>query len=605
LAVVAATNGASAAGTAGSTPDFVANTVLLGFRAGTPAETAHAIEASVGARDIGVIGAGTHLLHVRSGGVLNAVAALRASPAVRYAEPDWILAADQVPSDPGFGNEWGLYNQGQTIDVNDNTSFSGTPGADVKAPPAWDLETGQTAGPAPVVGIDDTGVYYSHADLAPNMWAASASPFPFSYIDSNGVTQTASCAAGTHGWDAIREVCDPFDPAFPGGHGTRVAGVIGARGNDGVGVAGVNWTTHLMGLRWDQNSCLCGATSDAIEAIDYAIQAKHAWDTSAGASGANVRVLSNSWGCCYPTTTPTGELPYSAALLDEVRKAASADILFVASAGNKNHDIDPPNYQNGHYPCSFDDAQTFGTYNTDGSFTPDTYEQSLGPATNVICVASSDYFDNKSSFSNWGKDIVQIAAPGSYIYSDGADGGYGFSSGTSLATPFVSGAAALILAQHPTWTTGQVKQRLVGTYSGESGVSGCECGYQGGGSLDQLGSLQGLLSTGGGRLNLCKAIDGCVPGTPGTPSATETTTGKKRAVTVSWAAPPNGGTPTGYRIYRATGASAFTLLATVGTTTTYRDGSVTVGSTYSYRISAINYGGEGAPSSPSAPLTVK
>jgi large repetitive protein len=523
LALVLGGSSASTAGGAAPTlPKFAPNHVLAGFVESTTPAQARAIEAGVGAREIAVIGAGTHLLGVGAGEVLRVVAALERKRSVRYAEPDWVLAADQIPNDPGFDVEWGLYNHGQTIAINDTTRFTGTPGADIDAPPAWDVETGESAGPAPVVGIDDTGVYYRHPDLAPNIWADPASfDFHYTYVDSGGsVHSETTCPVGSHGWDAIREVCDPFDPAHPGGHGTLVSGIVGGHGNDGVGIAGVNWTAQLMGLRWDQNSCLCGDTSDAIEAIDYGVQAKEAWDASGGVSGANVRVLSNSWGCCYPTSTPTSELPYSAALLDEVRKADAADILFVASAGNKNHDIDPPNYQNGHYPCSFDDAHTFGTYNSDGTFTPDTYEQSLGPATNVICVASTDYDDQKSSFSNWGEDIVQIAAPGTYIYSDTASGAYGFGSGTSLATPFVSGAAALVLAQNPALTVAQVKTRLVGTYAGETpqfdasgnliAGTGCQCGYEGGGAVDQLTSLQGRLSTGGGRLNLCKAIDGCI-----------------------------------------------------------------------------------------------
>ena len=593
-------------------PAFVPDRVLVGFQPGTAAPTAAAVVAAAGAHDLGVIGADTHLLAVPAGAVASVVAALQRSPSVRYAEPDWVLAADQVPNDPGFANQWGLFNHGQTVTVDENTSFSGTPGADVKATAAWDLTTGSASNPI-VVGVDDSGLYYNHPDLSPNVWS-DPTPFTFSYTDANGV-QTISCPQGSHGWDAIREVCDPFDPAYPGDHGTRVASVIGSRGNDSTGVAGVNWSVRLIGLRWDQNSCLCGATSDAIEAIDYAVQARQAWQQSGGTLGDDVRVLSNSWGCCYPTSTPTGKLPYDPALLDEVRKAAAAGILFVASAGNSNYDINPPNYQHGHYPCSFDDAQTFGTYNSDGSFTPDLTEQAKGPATNVICVASTDYNDAKSSFSNWGKDIVQIAAPGTDIYTDTAGGGYGFASGTSLATPFVSGAAALILAQNPSLSVSALKQQLVGTYTSEQAQfssdgslipgTGCECGYNGGGAFDQLPALQGLLSSGGGRLNLCKALTGCLPGAPGTPTATETTTRKKRALIVSWSPPTSGGTATGYRVYRAGGTSTgFSYLASAQTTS-YKDTTVSVGVTYSYKISATNYGGEGPQSSASSPVTVK
>ncbi len=110
-------------------PGFAPDRVLVGFRPGTATETARAIEASVGAREIGIVGAGTHLLKVPAGRVLGVVAALKASPLVHYAEPDWMLAADQTPNDPDFGNQWGLLNTGQSIDVTQDTSISGTTGA--------------------------------------------------------------------------------------------------------------------------------------------------------------------------------------------------------------------------------------------------------------------------------------------------------------------------------------------------------------------------------------------------------------------------------------------------------------------------------------------
>ena len=453
------------------------------------------------------------------------VAALKRDAAVRYAEPDWMLAADQIPNDPGFSNEWGFYNTGQTIDVDENTSISGTPGADIKATAAWNVTTGTAWDPAtnpsaPVVGVVDSGVYYNHPDLAPNMWS---DPLPFdfkySYTDSSGAPHTdTTCPTGSYGWDSIRHLCDPYDPAAVPWHGTMVSGIIGAKGNNASGVAGVNWSVRIMGLRWDKNPCLCGYTSQTIEAIEYGVQAKRIWDNGDSAAGiaphtagANVRVLSNSYGCCYPVSTSTGKLPYDPALLDEVRKAGDANILFVASGGNSSYNIDPPNYSHGHYPCSFDNANTFGSYDaTTGSFTPDTYEQSLGPAKNVICVASSDYNDQRSSFSNWGPHTIQLAAPGTNIYSTNQVGSYSFGSGTSFSTPFVSGVAALLLSLQPDLDAVALKHALVGTYAQESTpYTGCPCGYQGGGAVDQLSAFSGLLSTGGGRLDACAAIPGC------------------------------------------------------------------------------------------------
>jgi hypothetical protein len=505
-------------------PDFAPDHVLVGYDAGTSRTVERSIEASIGAREGALVGAGTHLLEVAPGHVLSAVAALKQHAGVRYAEPDWVLAADQIPNDPGLGNQWGLLNAGQTIVVNQDTTISGTPGADINAPAAWDVTTGAAWDPvtnpaAPVVGVVDSGIYYNHPDLAPNMWA---DPLPFdfkyTYTDSAGTLHSdTTCPEGSHGWDSIRHVCDPYDPTRPPWHGSIVSGVIGARGNDSTGIAGVNWSVRMMGLRWDQNWCLCGYTSQAIEAIEYAVQAKRIWDSGDSAAGiaphtqgANVRVLSNSYGCCYPVSTETGKLPYDPALLDEVRKAGDANILFVASGGNSSYDIDPPNYAHGHYPCSFDNANTFGSYDAaTGSFEPDTFEQSLGPAKNVICVASSDYADQRSSFSNWGPHTIQLAAPGTDIYSTNHLGSYGFGSGTSLSTPFVSGVAALLLSVQPDLDVVALKHALVGTYSQESTpYTGCPCGYQGGGAVEQLSAFDGLLST-GGRLDACKAIPAC------------------------------------------------------------------------------------------------
>src|SRR5436190_11690635 len=118
-------------------PAFAPDHVLVGFAAGTPSAVERSLEASVGARERGVVGAATHLLQVAPGRVFVTVEDLKRHAAVRYAEPDWMLAADQSPNDPGFSNEWGFYNTGQTIDVDENTSISGTRGADIRATAAW------------------------------------------------------------------------------------------------------------------------------------------------------------------------------------------------------------------------------------------------------------------------------------------------------------------------------------------------------------------------------------------------------------------------------------------------------------------------------------
>lgn len=221
---------------------------------------------------------------------------------MEYLEPNFLVQAGQIaPADPSFGSPWALQNTGQTIG-----GTAGIPGADIGAALAWGTSTG---GRVNVVAVVDTGVDYAHPDLVANIWSA-----PASFAVTIG-GKPVTCAAGTHGFHAITRTCDPRDD---NNHGTHVSGMIGAVGNNSVGVVGVNWATSIMGLKF-LDSTGNGYISDAINAIEFAIQAK----ARLGA-GANVRVLSNSW-------TSGG---FSQALLDEINRANASDMLFVASAGN-------------------------------------------------------------------------------------------------------------------------------------------------------------------------------------------------------------------------------------------------------------------------------
>src|SRR5207247_9669987 len=234
----------------------------------------------------------------------------------------------------------------------------GIPGADIQASSAWDVSTGSAAN---VVAVIDTGIDYTHPDLAANVWSA---PRSFTVVIGD---QTITCAAGTHGFNAITKTCDPFDDY---GHGTHVSGTIGAVGNNNLGVVGVNWTTSIMAAK-SLGASGTGTVADAINAIEFVIQA-------AAAAGANVRVLSNSWS--------SGG--FSQALLDEINKANTNNMLFVASAGNNGLDNDTTP----RYPASYGAAP----YN----------------APSVIAVASTDNRDTLASNSNYGATSVHLAAPG-------------------------------------------------------------------------------------------------------------------------------------------------------------------------------------------------
>lgn len=357
-------------------------------------------------------------LHSRSKDVETLIRELSARSDVEYVEPNYVVRAVLTPNDPSFPNLWGM----QAI----------------IAPQAWDITTGSSTGP--MVAVVDTGIDYTHADLAGNVWSA---PADFN-VTINGVKIT--CLKGTHGFNAITHTCNPLDD---NNHGTHVSGTIGAVGNNGIGVVGVNWYTRIMGAKF-LDSKGSGYLSDAIEAIDFVIQAKQAFGDQT-----NVRALSNSWAGGG----------FSQALLEEINLANTNGMLFVAAAGNSasNNDATPT------YPASYG-------------------------APNVVAVAAIDSNNNLASFSNWGPTSVDLAAPGVNVLSTVRGGGYASYSGTSMATPHVSGAASLILSVCTLDTAG-LKANILA-------------------NVDPFPSLAGKTLT-GGRLNVFKAIQACkAPTTP-------------------------------------------------------------------------------------------
>lgn len=369
---------------------------------------------------------GLRRMHSRRHRTRELLALLRANPDVEFVEPNYVITADATPNDPAFGNLWGLFNSGQSIQ-----GTAGIPGVDIGATQAWNSGGGNRSH---VVGIIDTGIDYNHPDLAANIWSA---PQAFSVTIGS---LTINCAAGTHGFNAINNTCDPMDD---NNHGTHVAGTIGAVGNNGVGIAGVNWFTRMMGLKF-LSAGGSGFTSDAIKAIEFAVQANQV-------VGANVRILSNSWGGGG----------YSAALLDAINRANTSNMLFVASAGNDNTNTDVAPA----YPASYNSA-------------------------NIISVAATDNRDNRAWFSNYGPSSVDIGAPGVAIYSTVRNNGYAYFNGTSMAAPHVSGAAALLLSQCSSLSTAQLRSAILGT-------------------VDPVASMTGVTVT-GGRLNANRALQSCM-----------------------------------------------------------------------------------------------
>jgi subtilisin family serine protease len=321
-----------------------------------------------------------------------------------------------TPNDPQFADQWALNNLGQN---------GGKEKADIDALKAWAKTQGSKE---VVVAVLDSGVDYNHVDLRANMWTRPDN-VP-EYVDNELGTLD-----DIHGFDVDMDLGDPMDD---NGHGTHCAGVIGAEGDNGVGIAGINWHVRIMPLKFLGRGGF-GTTKAAIEAINYAIDRKK--------HGVNIRVISASWG----------STSRSKALEDVIRAAGDAGILFVAAAGNNGTDND----KRPHYPSNYD-------------------------LPNVISVAATDNTDNLTSFSNYGVKTVHIAAPGKDITSTWLNDEFREASGTSMATPQVSGVAALIVSADPNITVAKLKERLLR-------------------SVDKLDSLSGKVAS-GGRLNAAKAV---------------------------------------------------------------------------------------------------
>jgi thermitase len=357
----------------------------------------------------------------------SVVAQYRTLPEVEYAELNSEIKLDHEDGgrkhvhadDEMFFRQWGLFNGGQN---------GGTAGADISAMRAWSVTKGSDQ---VVVAVLDSGVDYSHPDLANNIW--SRPPIIMAYRDDDLTPEGP--VEDVHGFNVVEDNGDPMDD---NGHGTHCAGIIGAEGGNGIGIAGVNWNVKIMPLKF-MDAEGTGTTKDAIEAINYVIDRKRA--------GVNVRIISASWGSTAK----------SRALEDVIRKAYEEGILFVAAAGNSSSDNDVTP----HYPSSYN----------------------IG---NVVSVAALNRKDELASFSNYGAKSVHIAAPGEEILSTWLKNGFEEKKGTSMATPFVAGVAALVLAQNPKMSVDDLRALLLK-------------------SVDQVPSLKGKVSS-GGRINAAKAV---------------------------------------------------------------------------------------------------
>ncbi len=395
----------------------------------------------------------------------NQILQIAALEATAPEAPTDDLRIEAVSNDAGYtkGSLWGM--QGDTTAL--KNAFGSQAGE------AW--TAGFTGTMKTVVGVVDTGVDYTHADLYLNIWLnqgeiptafksllkdtdrdglitfrdlnnAANSAFVADKngngrIDAGDLLRDTRWANGTDqdgngyrddliGWDFANNDNDPYDD---NGHGTHVAGTIGGIGGNGVGVAGVNWNVQIVATKFLAANG-SGNTANAVKSVDY-------FTTAAILAGPtqNFVATNNSWG--------GGS--YSQAMADAVTRAAKADILFVAAAGNtgSNNDV------TANYPSNYDTKATAGY---DG----------------VVAVASITDTGALSSFSSYGGKQVDIAAPGSSIYSTLPGDAYGTLSGTSMATPHVTGAAALYASANPNATAAQIKAALLGTAEATASLVG-------------------------------------------------------------------------------------------------------------------------------------
>ncbi len=358
---------------------FATDHLLVTYTDSTPAAKSVAkLAQSPLAESVTSLGLGIYRVDLANGVDLDrAITVFSGQPDIQSVARDSIVSVAQTPNDPRLSELWNLQK------INAAEGWNATTG------------TGQT-----IVAVIDTGVDYSHPDLAANIWTNIRE------VAGNGRDDDGNgFVDDIRGYDFGDNDADPMDE---NGHGTHVAGIVGATGNNGVGVTGVSQHTRIMPLRF-MAADGSGYTSDAVRAIDYAIR-----------NGA--KILNNSWG--GSAADPT--------LAAAIERARAAGVIVVIAAGNEQVDNDTtPSY-------------------------PATYARQ---SNNTVVVASTSSSDQLSWFSNYGRSVT-IAAPGESILSTARGGGYITKSGTSMAAPVISGALALLWDLHPTWSYTQILDKL-------------------------------------------------------------------------------------------------------------------------------------------------
>jgi subtilisin family serine protease len=526
--------------------EFVAGEVLIQFQPGTTAADRADARSWVGAlrREL-LRGNGTGELEVArvpARAVQDAVALLRQHPAVRYAEPNWIYRHHESSDDSYYttGLLWGMY--GDTTDpVNQFGSQAGE---------AW--AAGNVGSASVAVGIIDEGIDFNHPDLAANIWTnpKEATGQPGVDDDGNGYVDDL------HGWDFSQNNNSIYDGA-PGNntdaHGTHVSGTIGGFGGNTQGVAGVNWNVTLISAKFlGPNG---GTLANAIKAIDYITDLKARHEL-------NIVATNNSWGGGG----------FSQGLLDAIVRGANAQILFIAAAGNGNNaGVGINNDSTPQYPSSYNTTAGAG------------YDA-------VISVASITSTGAKSSFSNYGRTSVDLGAPGSGVWSTTPNDTYSSYSGTSMATPHVTGAVTMYASLDPTATALAIKTAVL-----NSAIA------------TPTSSLTNITVT-GGRLNIGEFAGAPPPSAPENgPSDLTATPVSSSEINLAWVDNTiDEDDVEGFEIHRCQGAQCtnFAVVAIVAANAVgYNNTGLSANTPYSYKVRAYNSGGTSEFSNPAQATT--
>jgi subtilisin family serine protease len=380
--------------------------LIVKFKSGVVTASSENVHRVMGATVVKRFSVVNRLEHVKLPAglsVKDAVVQYMSDPSVEYAEPNYIKRIKAtVPNDPYFGQQWALRNTG--------TFASGTAGADIKAPEAWDITRGNGN---IIIAVLDTGIDLNHPDLVNNIWI-NAAENPVNGVDDDG----NGFIDDWRGWNFVNNTNNPLDDD---GHGTHVSGIIGAAGNNGIGTAGVMWNVKIMPLKFigAHPDGYYGKVSDEIAAIQYAIKM-------------GAKIMNASFGGA----------DFSNAERDAIAAANAASIIFVAAAGNSstNNDLVPE------FPASYSNP-------------------AYGGLPNIISVAATDQNDVKAPFSGYGLNSVHVGAPGNYIISTVPNylfpNGYDFMSGTSMAAPHVSGLAGLLSTYYTNFTYTQIRATIL------------------------------------------------------------------------------------------------------------------------------------------------